>query len=262
MSCCDKYMERVSLYVDGELPEEEVPGLLAHLESCESCRSFCEALRAISADMEVSDAPEGFARSVMDAVGAAQVKNVGARRKPRLKAIAKWAGLAACLALIAAAGIKLSQGGAPAALGESEPACFGYTGAQAPAAGPEQPAGDDGIVDRDVEAPYPDNSLYEPDAFASGSCAGGIESVTVEHGETVSHTCDGELIGEIAGILSWSSAAETVPGGEADYIITVECADGENVISVWESDGELLCEGSEGAWVAQGSAEELREAVG
>ena len=38
MSHCDKYMEMASLYVDGELSEDDLPELLTHLESCAECR--------------------------------------------------------------------------------------------------------------------------------------------------------------------------------------------------------------------------------
>ena len=78
MSHCDKYMEMASLYVDGELSEDDLPELLTHLESCAECRRYYEAYKAVSGALDETPAPEGFAASVMSGVRA----SVG-QKKPR-----------------------------------------------------------------------------------------------------------------------------------------------------------------------------------
>lgn len=87
----------LSAFLDGELGEDERAALLAHLETCEACRAELAALAAVHealADETDYPAPEGFADGVM-----ARVRAEGARRSsPRVWK--RWAGLAACAAVI------------------------------------------------------------------------------------------------------------------------------------------------------------------
>ena len=87
----------LSAFLDGELGENERAALLAHLETCEACRAELAALAAVHealADETDYPAPEGFADGVM-----ARVRAEGARRSsPRVWK--RWAGLAACAAVI------------------------------------------------------------------------------------------------------------------------------------------------------------------
>ena len=61
MKNCEYYEELIGAALDGEITAEEDKELRAHLESCEACRSFYEAMQAISGtDDALGDVPENF----------------------------------------------------------------------------------------------------------------------------------------------------------------------------------------------------------
>ena len=66
MKNCEYYEELIGAALDGEITAEEDKELRAHLESCEACRSFYEAMQAISGtDDALGDVPEDFTANVM-----------------------------------------------------------------------------------------------------------------------------------------------------------------------------------------------------
>ena len=66
MKNCEYYEELIGAALDGEITAEEDKELRAHLESCEACRSFYEAMQAISGtDDALGDVPENFTANVM-----------------------------------------------------------------------------------------------------------------------------------------------------------------------------------------------------
>ena len=261
MSRCEKYMEMASLLLDGELPDGCKAGLFEHLESCDECRAFYETMKAASASLGCVSAPEGFAKSVMDAVGAAaaekKAENPAPSKRPRRRALAaRMAGLAACLVLIAAAGIKLAGGEAPAAPAEAAPAGFDYTGAETEGETPaEEPA------EEPAQEPRADgeNGLTINPA-STDDCIGGLTAATVTAGESVMHTSDPAALEEIAEVLGFAAEAEAVPEGEPDYLVELECGEAVYEIEVYAVDGALVCvRAGREPYVAAGSAEELRE---
>lgn len=58
------------LYLDGELPLSQVPELLEHLKSCESCRALFEELRGMTFEIRnlPDEAPEGLHAKIMETV--------------------------------------------------------------------------------------------------------------------------------------------------------------------------------------------------
>lgn len=269
MSQCERYAGLAGLYLDGELGRAEEAELFAHLEQCESCRNYFELMKAVSGELTEQRAPEGFAKSVMDAVGAAASENkrTEARRKRRVLsgiskgAAAKYAALAACLAVVIAAGVKLASP-SDGAIPESVAAGFKCAGAEYayPAAnGEAEEAAPESIENRDIaEAdesapPASSNSGYK-----------GVESVTVTSGNTVTHTDDAEEIAALADILrSGAAQPEAVPEGEADYLVEIDGAEGRRELLVYAVDGELICETDNGSvWLAEGSEAELEDVLG
>lgn len=96
MKCCEKYVPALSALVDGELNDTERAEVLAHLETCESCREFFAELTAMHdalGELEEYDAPEGFADGVMARVHEAPAPK---KRTPRTA----WLSLAACAAIV------------------------------------------------------------------------------------------------------------------------------------------------------------------
>lgn len=98
---CDKYLELLSARLDGALTEGEERALEAHLSACPDCRAAGAQLAALQGafpELEDIEAPEGFARGVMDRVRELETekKVVPLFKRPQFRALA---GLAACLVL-------------------------------------------------------------------------------------------------------------------------------------------------------------------
>lgn len=68
---CDKYIEQISAYIDGELDEQSKAGLCEHLDCCEKCRNTYDAMRSLCddapllADVQV---PDVLMTRVMDSI--------------------------------------------------------------------------------------------------------------------------------------------------------------------------------------------------
>lgn len=258
MSNCDKYLEQASLYVDGELPEDELPGLLAHLKGCAECRRYYEAMKAVSGEIGETPAPEGFAASVMSGIraSAGEVSRAAEKpaesRRPKLRraAVVRSAALAACLALVIAAGVKVSgpedrNGSVPEA---KAPAMF------------EAAAGENSLDD--VPGVMPADAATP--TGSSSSRAGGIESVTVTHGGDVEQYTDEADIGAITALLRFGGQnVSAVPENEPDYLVEIDGERGVSELKVWCAGAEIVCEiDGEMAWIAKGTSEELAGLIG
>lgn len=103
MSQCDAYIEKISLYVDGELTAEETAEVEAHLKECGECRSRCEAYSILSDETcalccEVPDALHG---RIMDAVKAERENRRPHRAESwRFRPFTLAAGLVAAVLLV------------------------------------------------------------------------------------------------------------------------------------------------------------------
>lgn len=96
MKYCEEYAALLDLFVDGELPAEELNRVGDHLAECPGCRAYVDdalAIRAAFPDVEDTAVPEGFARGVMKRVRAA-------KRRPLRRWMGTAAALAACCALV------------------------------------------------------------------------------------------------------------------------------------------------------------------
>lgn len=242
MSSCEKYMEMASAYLDGELSPEESAELLAHLEACPGCRAFYEAISGISDDLEVVEAPEGFAKGVMDALG--ERPSGKGRCKRRGKLVARVAALAACLALVIAAGVKLAMPVSEKDSANGEPARFSATGA------------DNDIEERELEDGALPESVAGP---AESSYSEDAKAVTIEHGGAVIHMTDSADIKELVDVLTNASDASSIPDGQPDCVVTFELEDGQYRVTVWDEDGTLVCSSEDGVWIAEGTSEALHQ---
>ena len=147
----NEYKEQLSAFLDGELTDAERDGVLAHLETCEACRTYLAELTALHdafGDLEDIDAPEGFAEGVLARLHEEAAPQQAKKRNP-------WRGiatLAACAAVVVLAisamprmggssGSSGSTGSAANGSGLNGAESFMITASSAPAAAePEAPA--------------------------------------------------------------------------------------------------------------------------
>ena len=257
MSRCDKYLEMISLYVDGELDEDSAAQLREHLDECQECRKYYEAFSIISQNIDETQAPEGFASEVMgalresggrQAVGAAAGNNARKRKLTR-GPIGRAAALAACLALVIAAGVKVALPGAENNASGGDPVQFAATGA----------CGDkDYVADRSSEETDGAEQLQLNPESASSDYSDSIDAITVSDGETVTRIIDEAEIATLAAILEYGEEASGLPEAQADYVLEIESEEGTVELTLYDVDGLLLCVDGDGeAYIASGSAEDL-----
>ena len=68
---CDKYIEQISAYIDGELDEQSKAGLCEHLDCCEKCRNTYDAMRSLCDDAPLLtdvQVPDALMTRVMDSI--------------------------------------------------------------------------------------------------------------------------------------------------------------------------------------------------
>ena len=249
MKNCEYYEELIGAALDGEITAEEDKELRAHLESCEACRSFYEAMRAISGtDDALGDVPENFTANVMarvhETATPAEKPATTTASLPRLEtrcgaraaaaAVAIWAG-------VTFSGTFAAKGASSTAREESEIAM--YSAAEdsaeteraardaAPAEAPVAPAGGR------MMAAAPDS------AAADGSVT---VTVTAENGasdDAVTLPDDGFF----AGYLLLDEGETPMPERDCDYTITLDAPDGtESVYRLWVEEESLIWQKADG----------------
>ena len=97
MSECERFEERISALLDGELSAEEEAELRAHLEQCPDCRAMYEAFAAVGEAVRAQEVPAtlhaGIMSKIRDAQKAHHTQGVLIRLRPILAA-------AACLVVL------------------------------------------------------------------------------------------------------------------------------------------------------------------
>ena len=249
MKNCEYYEELIGAALDGEITAEEDKELRAHLESCEACRSFYEAMQAISGtDDALGDVPENFTANVMARVHeTATPAEKPAKKKASIQRLVTRCGaLAAAAAVAIWAGVTFSgtfaaKGASSTAREESEIAM--YSAAEdsaeteraardaAPAEAPVAPAGGR------MMAAAPDS------AAADGSVT---VTVTAENGasdDAVTLPDDGFF----AGYLLLDEGETPTPERGCDYTITLAAPDGtESVYRLWVEEESLVWQKADG----------------
>lgn len=249
MKNCEYYEELIGAALDGEITAEEDKELRAHLESCEACRSFYEAMQAISGtDDALGDVPENFTANVMARVHeTAAPAEMPAKKKASIQRLVTRCGaLAAAAAVAIWAGVTFSgtfaaKGASSTAREESEIAM--YSAAEdsaeteraardaAPAEAPVAPAGGR------MMAAAPDS------AAADGSVT---VTVTAENGasdDAVTLPDDGFF----AGYLLLDEGETPTPERDCDYTITLDAPDGtESVYRLWVEEESLIWQKADG----------------
>ena len=70
MTGCEKYLDMISLYIDGKLDSDETAELLAHVASCPHCAALLKIYEEAfdGGDSELTEPPAELVENVMDAV--------------------------------------------------------------------------------------------------------------------------------------------------------------------------------------------------
>ena len=212
MKNCEYYEELIGAALDGEITAEEDKELRAHLESCEACRSFYEAMQAISGtDDALGDAPENFTANVMARVheAAAPAEKPAKKKASIQRLVTRCGALAAAAAVAIWAGVSFS--GTFAAKGAS-------------------------------------STAREESEIALYSAADGSVTVTVtaENGasdDAVTLPDDGFF----AGYLLLDEGETPMPERDCDYTITLDAPNGtESVYRLWVEEESLVWQKADG----------------
>lgn len=101
MERCERFLDLISLSLDGQLTQQEQQALDEHLSQCPDCRALLAELSNIHdsfSAFEAQDVPEGFTAGVMDRVREYEnsKKVIPLWKNPQLRV---WGSLAACAVL-------------------------------------------------------------------------------------------------------------------------------------------------------------------
>ena len=229
MKNCEYYEELIGAALDGEITAEEDKELRAHLESCEACRSFYEAMQAISGtDDALGDVPENFTANVMARVRetAAPAEKPAKKKAGIARLGTRYGALAAAAAVAIWAGVTFSgtfaaKGASSTAREESEIAMYSAAEDSAetetPAEAPVAPAGG--------------RMMAAPDSTASDGSV--TVTVTAENGASDD--------GFFTGYLLLDEGETPMPERDCDYTITLDAPDGtESVYRLWVEEESLI----------------------
>ena len=244
MKNCEYYEELIGAALDGEITAEEDKELRAHLESCETCRSFYEAMQAISGtDDALGDVPENFTANVMARVHetAAPAEKPAKKKASIQRLVTRYGALAAAAAVAIWAGVTFS--GTFAAKGASstareESGIAMYSAAEEDSAEAETPAEAQAApAGGRMMAAAPDS------AAADGSVT---VTVTAENGasdDVVTLPDDGFF----AGYRLLDEGETPTPERDCDYTITLDAPDGtESVYRLWVEEESLVWQKADG----------------
>lgn len=253
MKPCEYYEELIGAALDGEISAEENEELRAHLDTCESCRSFYEAMKAISGtDEQLPEAPEHFTENVMARVRqAAAPEEKPVKKKAGVTRLAtRYGALAAAAAVAIWAGVRFSGAFAAKSTESAAPEIAMYSATSEEAAmdaAPAESAGDDRMM---ASAP---ESAAAKDTAASVTITAGSRGAA-----GVTFTDDGFF----AGYLLLDEGKTPAPEREPDYRLTL-AADGgtESEYELWIEEESIVWRVPDGgaAHLSPASPEALRE---
>lgn len=243
MKNCEYYEELIGAAIDGEITAEEDKELRAHLESCEACRNFYEAMQAISGtDDALGDVPEDFTANVMARVheAAAPAEKPVKRKAGIARLVTRYGALAAAAAVAIWAGVTF--GGTFAAKGADS------TSSSAPEIAMYSAAEDSAETETPAEAPAAPAGGRMMAAAPDSAAADGSVTVTV----TAENDASDDAVtlpddGFFAGYLLLDEGETPTPERERDYTVTLTAPDGtESVYRLWVEEESLVWQKTDG----------------
>lgn len=253
MKPCEYYEELIGAALDGEISAEENEELRAHLDTCESCRSFYEAMKAISGtDEQLPEAPEHFTENVMARVRqAAAPEEKPVKKKAGVTRLAtRYGALAAAAAVAIWAGVRFSGAFAAKSTESAAPEIAMYSATSEEAAMDAAPA--ESAEDDRMMASAPESAAAKDTAASVTITAGSRDSGGVTFSDD----------GFFAGYLLLDEGETPAPEREPDYRLTL-AADGgtESEYELWIEEESIVWRVPDGgaAHLSPASPEALRE---
>ncbi|MCI8341758.1 MAG: DUF4349 domain-containing protein [Firmicutes bacterium] len=107
---CDKYLEMISLYIDGELNKQEQEELSKHMEVCENCKSEYENIKEVVNMLNKTEylpLPKGYHEKLMEKIEKEKVESVKftQRLNRKISMNKKYISIAAGFVVLAVVGI-------------------------------------------------------------------------------------------------------------------------------------------------------------
>ena len=155
MERCDRFLDLISMSLDGPLSPEEQTALDAHLAQCQACRLLVQQLSQVHQDLQSwqeQEVPEGFAQGVMDRLRAMEQekKVIPMWKRPQFRALTS---VAAC-ALLCVGLLRIS----PLDVGGNKPAGASLQEAGAAAAMPQAISAPEDTLIATADAAQPEGS--------------------------------------------------------------------------------------------------------
>lgn len=262
MGDCGYFEELISAELDGELSDAEKEALRAHLEHCENCRAYREALRAVAGTAaDLPDPPATLTGRIMDAVR----REAGRKPKTKVVPFARYlraGALAAAAALVIWAGFRVAG-----------PKGAAKTTSAAPSVAMSMMAADSAPAEAAVPEMEPESGIAAPETqargaeenalFAAAAPAAASEEALEEteaafdageptrgyaltRGDTGELLAEGELGETVLRSLLTAEKPAPVPDRTADYTLTLTSPAGETETwSLWKEDGGMVVQRSD-----------------
>ena len=262
MGDCGYFEELISAELDGELSDAEKEALRAHLEHCENCRAYREALRAVAGTAaDLPDPPATLTGRIMDAVR----REAGRKPKTKVVPFARYlraGALAAAAALVIWAGFRVAGPKGAAKTTSAAPSVamsmMAADSAPAEAAEPEMEP-ESGIAAPETQARgAEENSLFAAAAPAAASeealeeteaafdAGEPTRGYALTRGDTGELLAEGELGETVLRSLLTAEKPAPVPDRTADYALTLTSPAGETETwSLWKEDGGMVVQRSD-----------------
>lgn len=107
---CEKALELINSYIDGDISESDTELLMSHIASCSECAELFSILTGVSESFsEDAEPPEELLSGVMEGVRAVNAERKTISIARRRKMTLRWVSVAACAVLVVSLGVLASR---------------------------------------------------------------------------------------------------------------------------------------------------------
>ena len=252
---CEEIRKKISMMVDDELSDDDRALVTEHLAACPDCMQVYEAFAAVSACLnDLEEPPEGFTDAVMEKV---RLQN----RKPRLRRqVLRFAGLAACLAVLLYAGNASGMFRMGSAADSASVNAATFTAAEDSMESSEDPAEEaENVYAALME--YGSATLYFDDQQDRAALTAQGDSSKDAAPEEMEVSASTAPVADLRDLLAVETTAEYgLHDGAPDYTVSFSKAAGScSFLLIWVDGTALYCQdpATETAYYAVGTADDL-----